>query len=113
MRSMVLGKILTDCKHDNCNLEIFSISNKPQLFLSFITALCESPPGQKSAYLPKPFEGKALINSGATSCFIHPSLVETFCLLKFPHSTLKTVCVIDGRTMNHQITHYTKFGMNI
>ncbi|KEP45269.1 retroviral aspartyl protease, partial [Rhizoctonia solani 123E] len=54
-----------------------------------------------------------LIDSGATSCFIHPSLVKTFRLPKILHSKPKTVRVIDGREMNSQITHYTKFGMNI
>ncbi|KEP45353.1 putative Transposon Tf2-1 polyprotein [Rhizoctonia solani 123E] len=113
MRSTVLGKILSDTCVENCTLEILSISNKPQLFVPFVAIPSESPPELKTAYLPKPFEATALIDSGATSCFIHPSLVETFRLPWFAHNTPKSVRVIDGREMNTKITHYTHFGMNI
>ncbi|CUA73094.1 Transposon Ty3-G Gag-Pol polyprotein [Rhizoctonia solani] len=73
----------------------------------------ESPPNLRSAYSAKPFEGKALLDSGATSCFIHPSLVYTFCLPSIAHKVPKKVRVIDGREMTSEITHYTRFCMNI
>ncbi|KDN46154.1 hypothetical protein RSAG8_04381, partial [Rhizoctonia solani AG-8 WAC10335] len=99
--------------NSDSDFEICTISNTPQLFIP-IVAHCELAPHLKSAYTPKPFEAKALLDSGATSCFIHPSLVQTFRLPTFPHNKPKALRVIDGRDINSgKVTHYTKFFANI
>ena len=108
-----MSQLLLDVHNSKCNYEICSISNTPQLFLNIVTH-AELAPHIKSAYTPKPFQAKALINSGANSGFIHPSLVQTFCLPKFTHSSPKKLCVIDSQDISSgQVTHYTKFHMNI
>ena len=108
-----MSQLLLDAHDSKCNYEICSISNTPQLFLN-IVAHAEIAPHIKSAYTPKPFQAKALIDSGATLCFIHPSLVQTFRLPKFNHCSPKKLRVIDGRDISSgQVTQYTKFHMNI
>jgi hypothetical protein len=101
--------------HDDVSdYEILSLCNTPQIYASFSAQPRETPPSIKSSYLPKPFSGKAMIDSGATSCFIHPSLVQDHRLPTFEYKIPKKLRVIDGREVaSEQITHYTLFTCTI
>ncbi|QRW23397.1 Retrotransposable element Tf2 protein [Rhizoctonia solani] len=55
-----------------------------------------------------------MIDSGATSCFIHPLLVETYRLPTYLHPIPKKLRVIDGQEIDSgQITHFTRFKCTI
>jgi hypothetical protein len=80
--------------------EIMSIANMNQLFIDFEASPLPTPPEEKSSYVSKPFSGKALIDSGATSCFISTRIVEDFRLRPKKHTTPKKLRVIDGREVD-------------
>jgi hypothetical protein len=101
--------------HDDVSdYEILSLCNTPQTYASFSAQLRETPPSIKSSFLPKPFSGKATIDSGATSCFIHPSPAQDHRLPTFEHKFPKKLRVIDSREVaSGQVTHYTLFSCTI
>ena len=57
-------------------LEIMSISNENQLYLDFTAHPLATAPDSKSVNRSKKFSGQALLDCGATSCFINPSLAK-------------------------------------
>jgi hypothetical protein len=106
-----LGDMLTDCMQE---FEIMSIANMNQLFVDFEASPLPTPPEEKSSYIPKPFSGKALIDSGATSCFISPRIVEDFRLRLKKHATPKKLRVIDGREVDSGlVTQFVTFSLKI
>jgi hypothetical protein len=63
---------------ENDCLEIYSVNNNSQLNLYFSATPLSSIPEKKTTTQPKPFYGWAMIDSGASSCFINKSLVDKF-----------------------------------
>jgi hypothetical protein len=59
-------------------MEIYSIDNVSPLNIYFSTTPVRSAPNSKSTHRMKPFFGWAMIDSGASSCFINKNLVETY-----------------------------------
>jgi hypothetical protein len=103
--------MLTDYAED---FEIMSIANMNQLFINFEASPLPTPPEEKSSYTPKPFSGKALIDSGATSGFISPRIVEDFRLRPKKHNTPKKLHVIDGREVDSGlVTEFVTFSLKI
>jgi hypothetical protein len=103
--------MLTDCMH---KFEIMSIANMNQLFVDFNANLSPTPPEEKSSDIPKPFSGKALIESGDTSGFISPHIVEDFCLCPKKHTTPKKQRVIDGQEVDSGlVTQFVTFTVKI
>jgi hypothetical protein len=92
-----LGNMLTDCMQE---FEIMSIANMNQLFVDFEASPLPTPLEEKSSYISKPFSGKALIDSGAMSCFISPRIVEDFRLRPKKHATPKKLRIIDSREVD-------------
>jgi hypothetical protein len=110
-RSAVLGDMLTDCMH---KFKIMSIANMNEFFVDFKASPLPTPPEEKISYVPKPILGKALIDSGATSCFISPCIVEDFCLRPKKHITPKKLHVIDSQEVDSGlVTEFIAFSLKI
>jgi hypothetical protein len=85
-----------------------------QLYVDFTACPLPTSPKEKSSYLPKPFSGKALIDSGATSCFILSRIVEDFHLRPQKRIMPKKLQVIDGREVNlGLVTEFVTFSLEI
>jgi hypothetical protein len=85
-----------------------------QLYVDFTASLLPTSPNKKPSYLPKPFSSKALIDSGATSCFISPRIVKDFRVRPQIHFTPRKLCVINGREVNlGLVTEFVTFSLVI
>ena len=69
---------------------------KNQIFVNFSGEPVKTPISQKSLFSAKSFEGIAMIDCSATSCFIHPDLAKDFQLPHYRHLVPKKLRVIDG-----------------
>ena len=81
---------------ENVDYNVSSIGNENQIFVNFSADPTKTPIQHKSSFSAKPFGGTAMIDCGATSCFIHPDLVKEYRLPRFKHSFPKKLRVIDG-----------------
>ncbi|KAB5587753.1 Retrotransposable element Tf2 [Ceratobasidium theobromae] len=68
-----------------------------QLNVHFKALPARTSPGKLSTTLPRPFYGWAMIDSGASSCFIHKKLVEEYKIPTNAKEKAWRLRVIDGR----------------
>ena len=99
---------------ENVDYNVSSIGNENQIFVNFHAKPLQTPSSHKSSFSSKPFDAIGLLDCGATSCFIHPSLVKECRLPRYVHEYPKRLRVIDGREIaSGLITHFTRFKMII
>ncbi|QRV99189.1 Transposon Ty3-G Gag-Pol polyprotein [Ceratobasidium sp. AG-Ba] len=77
-----------------------SLGNESQLQLYFRACPLQTTPEKKTTYLSKPFHGWAMVDSGATSVFIHERIVKEFKIPTIKMDKPKRLRVIDGREID-------------
>ncbi|QRV99192.1 Transposon Tf2-11 polyprotein [Ceratobasidium sp. AG-Ba] len=77
-----------------------SLGNESQLQLYFRACPLQTTPEKKTTYLSKPFHGWAMVDSGATSVFIHERIVKEFKIPTIKMDKPKKLRVIDGREID-------------
>src|SRR2546423_9561729 len=91
-----------------------SLQNVSQFYIDFNATPMPSSPDKKSSFLPRAFKGRAMLDSGATSCFIHSSIIKVFRLPTFPNLVPKKLKVIDGREVSSGlVTKHCKIKLEI
>ena len=76
-------------------LEIYSVDNVSPLNIYFSTSPIHSAPNSKSTVLMKPFFGWAMVDSGASSCFINKNLINKYHIPLIKKSKPRKLKVID------------------
>jgi len=82
------------------DLVVYSIENVSPFNIYFSTTPIASAPEEKLTKKMTPFYGWALIDSGASSCFIHPRLVKQFNIPTQEKKKPRKLKVIDGRDIS-------------
>ncbi|QRV83051.1 Transposon Tf2-1 polyprotein [Ceratobasidium sp. AG-Ba] len=91
-----------------------SLSNESQFLLFFRAQPCENPLEKCSAIQGKPFQGWAMIDSGASSIFISEKIVQDFQLFKKKLDKPRRLKVIDGREIDSgRVEHYCSINLKI
>ena len=87
-------------------MEIYSVDNVSPLNIYFSTTPIRSAPNTKSISRMKPFYGWAMIDSGASSCFINKNLVEKYRIPLIKKEKPKKLKVIDGREISSGLVEF-------
>ncbi|QRV96370.1 Transposon Ty3-G Gag-Pol polyprotein [Ceratobasidium sp. AG-Ba] len=77
-----------------------SPGNESQLQLYFRVCPLQTTPEKKTTYLSKAFHGWAMVDSGATSIFVHKQIVKEFKIPTIKMDKPKRLQVIDGREID-------------
>ena len=96
------------------DLEIFSVENVSPFNIYFSASPVQTAPDQKGTLKMKPFFGWALLDSGASSCFIHPRLAKEYHIPIVEKRKPKKLKVIDGRDISSGlVTHECTFILHL
>src|SRR5216117_3410829 len=96
------------------DMEVYSIENVSPFNIYFSATSVRSAPEQTSISKMKPFYGWALLDSGASSCFIHPRIVKEYHIPVVKKTKPKKLKVIDGRDISSGlVTHECTFNLEL
>ena len=82
------------------DLEVYSVENVSPFNIYFSANPVQTAPDQTSISKMKPFYGWALLDSGASSCFIHPRMVKEYRIPTRKKNKPKKLKVIDGHDIS-------------
>ncbi|QRV82688.1 Retrotransposable element Tf2 protein [Ceratobasidium sp. AG-Ba] len=100
--------------HVESDMEIMLLTNESQFLLFFRAQPCENPLEKRLAIQGKPFQGWAMIDSGASSIFISKKIVQDFQLFKKKLDKPRRLKVIDGREIDSgRVEHYCSINLKI
>jgi hypothetical protein len=87
-------------------LEFFSVNNISPLNIYFSATPSCSTPTKKSITQMRPFHGWAMIDPGASSCFIHKDFVKNYKISTIKKKKPRKLKVIDGREISSGLVEY-------
>jgi hypothetical protein len=88
------------------DMEIYSVENVSPFNIYFSAKPVQTAPNSKTVNRMKSFYGWALVDSGASFCFIHPDIVRKYHIPTKEKKHPKKIKVIDGHDINSGlVTH--------